>query len=62
MTGTKFFHWDDIAAQGDAKADQRAIAGMGGELKRVAIADGNVADLHQHHLSNSLWLRTEQVF
>jgi len=48
MTETRRFHWDEIASNGDAKADRREIAGSGGSLKRVAIAGGTKAERHAH--------------
>ncbi len=48
MTETRVYSWSDIASFGDAKADRRVIAGQGGELKRVAVKAGTVADRHEH--------------
>jgi quercetin dioxygenase-like cupin family protein len=46
MTGV--FHWDEIAPYGDAKANRRLIPGAGGDLKRVCVKAGTVADRHAH--------------
>ncbi len=48
MAETSVFHWDDVAPQGDAKADRRVIAGKAGDLKRVVVQAGTVADRHAH--------------
>jgi quercetin dioxygenase-like cupin family protein len=45
---TSVFAWDEVAAVGDAKADRRVIAGAAGDLKRVAVQAGTVADRHAH--------------
>jgi quercetin dioxygenase-like cupin family protein len=45
---TEVFHWDEIPPYGDAKADRRLIPGGGGDLKRVRVAAGTVADRHEH--------------
>jgi quercetin dioxygenase-like cupin family protein len=42
------FHWDEVAPYGDAKADRRLIPGGAGDLKRVLVAAGTVADRHEH--------------
>jgi quercetin dioxygenase-like cupin family protein len=42
------FHWDEVAPYGDAKADRRLIPGAAGDLKRVQVAAGTVADRHEH--------------
>ncbi len=48
MTGTSHFHWDDVATYGDEKADRRMIPGRGGDLKRVMVKAGRIADRHEH--------------
>jgi quercetin dioxygenase-like cupin family protein len=48
MAGMQKFVWDEVATQGDAKVDRRVIAGEGGDLKRVAVPAGTVADRHSH--------------
>ncbi len=48
MGGTSVFAWDEVTAIGDAKADRRVIGGKGGDLKRVAVRAGTVADRHAH--------------
>ncbi len=48
MTDAQFFHWSDVATSGDDKADRRVIAGQGGDLKRVAVKAGTVAQRHEH--------------
>lgn len=44
----RVFTWDDVARVGDDKADRRVIAGVAGDLKRVAIKAGYVAGRHSH--------------
>lgn len=48
MAATTHFHWDEIATQGDAKADRRVLPGRGGDLKRVLVPAGTVAAEHSH--------------
>ncbi len=48
MPQTTHFHWDDVAPYGDAKADRRVIPGEGGDLKRVMVQAGTVAERHAH--------------
>jgi quercetin dioxygenase-like cupin family protein len=48
MAGTSVFAWDEVATQGDAKADRRVIAGKAGDLKRVEVPAGTMADRHAH--------------
>jgi len=48
MACTGVFAWDEVPAVGDAKADRRVITGKAGDLKRVAIPAGTVADRHAH--------------
>jgi quercetin dioxygenase-like cupin family protein len=48
MAGTTHFHWDEVATQGDEKADRRVIAGAAGDLKRVRVPAGTVAARHAH--------------
>jgi quercetin dioxygenase-like cupin family protein len=48
MGGTSVFALDEVTAIGDAKADRRVIAGKAGDLKRVAVRAGTVADRHAH--------------
>jgi quercetin dioxygenase-like cupin family protein len=48
MAGTSVFAWDDVAAVADANADRRVIAGVAGDLKRVEVPAGTVADRHAH--------------
>lgn len=48
MTQTSNYHWDDIATYGDEKADRRVIPGSGGDLKRVRVKGGSVAERHEH--------------
>jgi quercetin dioxygenase-like cupin family protein len=48
MTGTSHFHWNDIATYGDEKADRRIILGKSGDLKRVCVKAGRIADRHEH--------------
>jgi quercetin dioxygenase-like cupin family protein len=48
MTGTEYFHWDEIATYGDDKTDRRIIPGRGGDLKRVLVKAGTVATQHSH--------------
>lgn len=45
---TKMFTWDEVERVGDDKADRRVIAGVAGDLKRVAIKAGYVAGRHAH--------------
>jgi quercetin dioxygenase-like cupin family protein len=45
---TEIFHWDDVAPYGDGKADRRLIPGSAGDLKRVSVPAGTVADRHEH--------------
>jgi len=53
MTGTTearttHFLWDEVTPSGDDKADRRVIAGVAGDLKRVAVKAGTVAARHSH--------------
>ena len=48
MTRTTVTTWDDVATYGDAKADRRLVAGEAGNLKRVMVKAGTVADRHAH--------------
>lgn len=48
MTRTQVCSWDDVPAYGDAKADRRVVSGRGGDLKRVMVRAGTVADRHEH--------------
>lgn len=45
---TSVFTWDEVARVGDEKADRRVIAGVAGDLKRVAVKAGYVAGGHAH--------------
>ncbi len=48
MVGTSMFVWDEVARQGDARLDRRVIAGKAGDLKRVLVPAGTVAERHAH--------------
>ncbi len=48
MTETSRFHWDMVPPKGDSKADRREIPGRAGNLKRVAVAAGTIAERHSH--------------
>ncbi len=45
---TEIFHWDQVTPHGDDKADRRVIPGGGGDVKRVRVSAGTVADRHEH--------------
>ena len=46
--GAEHFLWSEVPRVGDDKADRRVISGVAGDLKRVAIKAGTVADRHSH--------------
>lgn len=48
MTETSFCTWDEVAPYGDAKADRRVVKGRAGDLKRVLVKAGTVAERHAH--------------
>jgi quercetin dioxygenase-like cupin family protein len=48
MAGAGWWHWDEVAPYGDAKADRRLIAGRAGDVKRVVVKAGHVAERHSH--------------
>jgi quercetin dioxygenase-like cupin family protein len=45
---TNVFAWDEVARAGDGSADRQVIAGAAGDLKRVAVKAGYVAERHAH--------------
>jgi len=48
MAETTVFEWDKVAVVGDGRLDRRVIEGKAGELKRVVVPKGTVADRHSH--------------
>ncbi len=48
MATTHVNRWDEIAPYGDDKADRRVVPGRGGDLKRVRVKAGTVAQRHAH--------------
>lgn len=48
MAGTSHFHWETLTKFGDEKADRRVISGQGGDLKRVSVKAGTIAERHSH--------------
>jgi quercetin dioxygenase-like cupin family protein len=48
MANATRFHWDEVAPEGDAKADRRRIAGQAGDFKRVSVQAGFFAARHEH--------------
>ena len=57
MTATTITHWDDVAPHGDAKADRRTIPGRAGDLKRVMVKAGTIAERHAHDFEQFFYVQ-----
>jgi quercetin dioxygenase-like cupin family protein len=58
MTNAIRLHWDDVPTHGDAKTDRRLIPGKAGDLKRVIVPAGTVAERHEHDFEQFFYVQS----